>query len=64
MKLPDEMLKLAHGARTGRAELVGSAGLALADAFDLGCVEGIQLLSALALLLRADLLGTRERPFE
>jgi hypothetical protein len=37
------------------AELVGRAGLAFADAFDLGSVEGIQLLAALALLLRADL---------
>ena len=34
------------------------------DAFDLGRVEGIELPSALALLLRANLLGTRERPFE
>jgi hypothetical protein len=38
-------------------ELVGRAGLALADAFDLGCVEGTELTSAL--LLRANLLGAR-----
>ena len=37
------------------AELVGRAGLALADAFDLGGVEGIELPAALALLLGADL---------
>ena len=46
------------------AELVGCAGLALADAFDLGGVEGIELPSALALLLRSDLRSTRERRFE
>ena len=44
------------------AELVGRAGLALADAFDLGGVEGIELPAALALLLRADLAGAGERP--
>ena len=33
------------------AELIGRAGLALADAFDLGGMEGIQLPAALALLL-------------
>ena len=38
-------------------ELVGRAGLALADAFDLGRVEGIELPAALTLLLRADLGG-------
>ena len=46
------------------AELVGCAGLALADAFDLGGVEGIELPSALALLLRSDLRSTRERRIE
>jgi hypothetical protein len=45
-------------------ELVGRAGFALADAFDLGRVEGIELPPALALLLGADLLGARERPFQ
>src|SRR5262249_51518744 len=42
------------------AELVGGAGLAFADALDLGSVEGIEL----ALLLGADLIGARERPLE
>src|SRR5664280_1596315 len=37
------------------AELIGHAGFAFADAFDLGSMEGIQLPAALALLLRADL---------
>jgi len=46
------------------AELVGRAGLAFADAFDLGGVEGIELPAALALLLGADLLGARQRAFE
>jgi len=44
------------------AELIGRAGLALADAFDLRGMEGIQLPAALALLLRTDLGGARERP--
>jgi hypothetical protein len=43
------------------AELVGRAGFALADAFDLGCVKGIELPSALAPLLRAN---AGELPFE
>jgi hypothetical protein len=46
------------------AELVRGAGLALTDAFDLRRVEGIELPSALALLLGADLLGKRQRPLE
>ena len=46
------------------AELVGGAGLAFADALDLGSVEGIELPAALALLLRADLIGAREWPLE
>src|SRR5579859_4881686 len=46
------------------AEFVGGAGLALAYTFDLGSMEGIQLPAALALLLRTDLAGTRERPLE
>jgi hypothetical protein len=46
------------------AEFVGRAGFALADAFDLGRVEGIELPPALALLLGTDLLGARERPFQ
>ena len=50
--------------RSLHAELVGRAGLALADAFDLGSMEGIQLPAALALLLRADLAGACERPLE
>jgi len=40
------------------------AGLALADAFDLGGMEGIPLPAALALLLRADLMGACQRPRE
>jgi hypothetical protein len=43
------------------AEFVGGAGLAFADALDLGSVEGIELPAALALLLGADLVGTRDR---
>ena len=46
------------------AEFVGRAGFALADAFDLGRVERIELPPALALLLGTDLLGARERPFQ
>jgi hypothetical protein len=42
-------------------ELVGRAGLALADALGLGGMEGIELPAALALLLRADLGGLRQR---
>ena len=38
--------------------------LALADAFDLQGVEGIELPAALALLLRADLSGPPERKGE
>ena len=52
------------GDRDLDAELVGRAGLALADAFDLGGMEGIQLPAALTLLLRADLAGARKRPIE
>jgi hypothetical protein len=40
-------------------ELVRRAGITFADAFDLRGVEGIQLPAALALLLRADLIGAR-----
>lgn len=43
------------------AELVGRTGLALADAFGLGRMEGIQLPAALALLLGSDLGGARQR---
>jgi hypothetical protein len=43
------------------AELVGRAGLAFADALDLGGMEGIQLPAALALLLGADLGGAPQR---
>jgi len=57
--------KLASGrAPVGRhdrrldAELVGAAGFALADAFGLGGVEGIELPAALALPLGADLGGS------
>ena len=46
------------------AELVGRAGLAFADALDLRGVEGIELPAALALALRADLGGPRERALE
>jgi hypothetical protein len=45
--------------RSFDAELVGRAGFALADAFDLGRVEGIELPPELALLLGTDLLGAR-----
>src|SRR5947207_15726519 len=45
-------------------ELIRRAGLALADALHLRSVEGIQLPAALALLLRADLIGAREWPHE
>ena len=45
-------------------ELVRRVRLALADALDLGSVEGIELPPALALLLRVDLVGARERPFQ
>src|SRR5436190_1370447 len=44
------------------AKLIRRAGLALADALDLRSVEGIELPAALALLLRADLVGARQRP--
>src|SRR6202048_4352826 len=40
-------------------ELVGRTGLALADAFGLGGLEGIQLPAALALLLGSDLGGAQ-----
>src|SRR3979409_166168 len=43
------------------AELVGRAGLALADAFGLRGMEGIQLPTTLALLLGPDLTGARQR---
>ena len=45
-------------------KLIGRAGLALADALHLRSVEGIQLPTALALLLGTDLIGARERPGE
>ena len=45
-------------------ELIGRAGFALADALGLGGMEGIEFPAALALLLGADLVGTRERGFE
>ena len=43
------------------AELVGRAGLAFADAFGLGSMEGIELPAALALPLGPDLTGARQR---
>ena len=51
--------RLAVGAddRSLYPELVGRARLALADALDLGSVEGIELPAALALTLRANLVG-------
>jgi hypothetical protein len=49
----DQIINMKHEL----AQLAGRAGLALADAFDLGVVEGIQLPAALALLLRANLVG-------
>src|SRR5262245_25159355 len=45
-------------------ELIRGDGLALADALHLRSVEGIQLPTALALLLGTDLIGVRERPGE
>jgi hypothetical protein len=45
-------------------ELIGRAGLALADALDLGSMERIQLPAALALLLVTYLAGSRERRLE
>ncbi len=51
----DELAALGAMERGGErdldAKLVGTMGLAFADAFDLGCVEGIELPSALTLLL-------------
>ena len=53
----------AAGTAVGRSdrclhpELVGAASLALADAFDLGRVERVELEAALTLLLGADLAG-------
>jgi hypothetical protein len=52
------------GDRGFDAELVRRAGLALADALDLGSMEGIKFPAALALLLRADLSGARQRPLK
>src|SRR5262249_58130761 len=46
------------------AELVRRPRLALADALHLRSMERIQFPAALALLLRADLVGTCERPAE
>jgi hypothetical protein len=43
------------------AELVGRAGLALADALGLGGMEGIELPATLTLLLASDLTGARQR---
>src|SRR5262245_24486081 len=60
----------AAGTAVGRSdrclhpELVGAASLALADAFDIEGVEGIELEAALTLLLRADLAGPRQRLVE
>jgi len=45
-------------------ELIGRAGLALADAFDLRRMEAIKLPTALPLPLGADLVGARERAVE
>jgi hypothetical protein len=44
------------------AEFIRRVGLALANALPLRRVGGIQLPAALALLLRADLIGASERP--
>ena len=43
------------------AELVGRAGLSLADALGLGGMEGIELPATLTLLLASDLTGARQR---
>src|SRR5487761_2131402 len=52
------------GDRDLDAELIGRAGFALADAFDIGGVEGIKLPATLTLLLRTDLAGARQWPLE
>src|SRR5450756_2449865 len=62
-KLAARRAGVGGGDRGLDAELIGRAGLALADAFDLGSMEGIQLPAALALLLRTDLAVARKRPF-
>src|SRR5215831_9414106 len=60
----------APGTAVGRSdrclhpELVGAASLALADAFDLGRMERVELEAALTLLLRADLAGPGQRLVE
>ena len=75
IRIARERLGVQHELAAGRAgvggddgdldaELIGRAGLALADAFDLRGMEGIQLPAALALLLRTDLGGARKRPLE
>jgi hypothetical protein len=46
------------------AELIRGRGLALADSFDLGRIEGTELPSALALFLGADLRGAWKRLLE
>lgn len=46
---------------TLQAELVGRSSLALADAFDLGGVQGIDLRPTLAVILAADLAGQDEQ---
>ena len=53
-----------RGDRDLDAELVGLVGLALADALDLGRVQGIDLAAALALALILDAPGERERQGE
>src|SRR5580658_3868744 len=45
-------------------KLIRCAGLALADAFDFGGMEGIKFPAALTLALGADLTGARERSCE
>jgi hypothetical protein len=60
----------APGRRGGRcdgdlaAELIGRAGLALTDAFDLGRVQRIDLGATLAVILQADLAGETEQRAE
>src|SRR5579871_5459453 len=50
------------GNRGFDTELIGRGSFALADALDLGSMEGIKLPTTLALLLRVDLSGARQRP--
>ena len=63
-ELPARRPRIGGYDRGLHTELVLRVCLALADALDLGRVEGIELPAALALLLGANLIGARERPLE